>query len=49
MVKGHLQELISNTKSEILSLKTYNIDFILLRPDDTKFDQKWYNVETRRT
>lgn len=46
-VKAHLQELISNTKSEILSLKTYNIDFILLRPDDTKFDQKWYDQDRK--
>lgn len=46
--KAYLQELVSNTKTEILSLKTYNIDFILLRPDDTEFDKDFYNIDTRR-
>ena len=36
----------SNTKSEILKLKTNNVDFILLRPDDTSYDNNYYNSET---
>lgn len=44
--KAYLEELVTNTKSEILSLKDSNIDFILLRPDDTRFDQKFYNTTT---
>ena len=44
--KAHLEELVTNTKSEILSLKDSNIDFILLRPDDTGFDRKFYSTTT---
>lgn len=40
------RELVSRTKQAILNLRENNIDFILLRPDDTSFDQKWYNSET---
>lgn len=45
-VKGKNQSLVNKTKSEILDLKNSNIDFILLRPDDTSFDQKWYSTST---
>lgn len=45
-VKAYLEELVTKTKSEILSLKDSNIDFILLRPDDTGFDQKFYSTTT---
>lgn len=40
------KELVSKTKSEILTLKDNNIDFIMLRPEDTSFDQKWYDSTT---
>ena len=29
-----------------MGLKSSNINFILLRPDDTSFDQKWYHSDT---
>ena len=45
-VNGKNTDIVNNTKSEILSLKDKEIDFILLRPDDTSFDQKWYNGST---
>lgn len=40
------ERMVSTTKNEILSLKISNIDFILLRPKDTDFNQKWYDVST---
>lgn len=45
-VRAHDAKLVSNTKSEILKLKENYVDFILLRPSDTSFDQKWYNNTT---
>ena len=45
-IRAKLDDLVSYTKSEILLLKDSNIDFILLRPDDTEFDQKWYSTST---
>ena len=45
-VIGKHQKIVSKTKSEILSLKNNNVEFILLRPDDTSFDQEWYNTGT---
>lgn len=45
-VNGHNTELVANTKSEILRLKENYVDFILLRPSDTSFDQQWYNITT---
>ena len=45
-VKNHLQKVVNDTKKEILSLKDSNIDFILLRPENTSFDQRWYKVST---
>ena len=47
--RAKLNGLVSNTKSEILSLKEANIDFILLRPDDSKFDQKYFSTTTGET
>lgn len=44
-VKAHLNDLVSKTKSEILAIKNAKIKFILLRPDDTEFDQTWYSSE----
>ncbi|MBE5819935.1 MAG: hypothetical protein E7310_03875 [Clostridiales bacterium] len=40
------EKIVKTTKEEILSLKKSNIDFILLRPKDTDFNQKWYDVST---
>lgn len=40
------EKIVRYTKNEILSLANENIDFILLRPDDTSFDQKWYSTTT---
>lgn len=45
-VIGKHEKIVSYTKNEILSLANENIDFILLRPDDTSFDQKWYSTTT---
>lgn len=41
-----INSFVSNTKAEMLSLKDSNIDFILLRPDNTSFNQKWYHATT---
>lgn len=40
------EKVSSETKSEILSLEKNNINFILLRPDDTSYDETWYNIST---
>lgn len=40
------EKIVNYTKSEILSLQEENIDFILLRPEDTSFDQDWYDKES---
>lgn len=45
-VKGKHEKIANYTSSEILTLKENNIDFILLRPDDTSYDQTWYNMST---
>ena len=45
IIKKH-QDLVNKTKSEILSLKQENIEFIQFRPKETSFDQKWYSVDT---
>ena len=45
-VNAKNEKMVKTTKQEILSLKNSNIDFILLRPDDTDFDQKWYDVSS---
>lgn len=45
-VIGKHEKIVSYTKNEILSLANENIDFILLRPDDTSFDQNWYDTST---
>ena len=36
-------QIANKTSSEILTLKNNNVDFILLRPDDTSYDETWYN------
>lgn len=40
------QNIVSKTKNEMLGLKDSNIQFILLRPEDTSFDQEWYNIQS---
>ncbi len=40
------QDIVDNTKAAILELNNKNIDLILIRPENTSFDQKWYSVET---
>ena len=45
-VTQHLDKIVKDTKSEILNLNDNTIKFILLRPIDTSFDQKWYNAST---
>lgn len=41
-----LTKVVNDTKEEILSLADENISFILLRPDDTSYDQTWTNPDT---
>ena len=40
------EKVSTYTKNEILALKSSNIDFILLRPDDTSYDKSYYNITT---
>ena len=44
--RAHLDSLVKNTKSEILTLKNKNVKFILLRPDNTMFGRKFYSSTT---
>ena len=41
-----LTRVVNDTKEEILNLPDENISFILLRPDNTSYDQIWSNPET---
>jgi len=43
---GKHEKIVSKTKAEILTLKDHNVDFILLRPEDTSYDEKWYDLDT---
>lgn len=45
-VKGKHEKIVTYTKNEILKLKESNISFILLRPDDTSYNQTWYSEKT---
>lgn len=45
-IKGQHENIATYTKNEILTLKDSNTSFILLRPDDTIYDETWYNVST---
>lgn len=45
-VRNHLTKIVKQTKTEILSLADEDISFILLRPDDTSFDQTWRSTIT---
>lgn len=40
------EQIANYTKNEILTLKKSNISFILLRPDDTSYDETWYSTNT---
>lgn len=45
-VNAKKQDIVRNTKNEILKLKTNNVSFIQLRPDDTSYDETWYSAIT---
>ena len=45
-VKDHNDAIVSETKKEMMALKNNNISFILLRPDDTSYNQKWRDTAT---
>ena len=45
-VKAKHDKIATYTRDEILKLKSSNVSFILLRPDDTSYDETWYNSET---
>ena len=40
------ENLATYTRDEILTLKDSKISFILLRPDDTSFDEQWFEAGT---
>ena len=40
------KKIVNSTKNEILNLKKNNISFIQLRPEDTSYDETWYNGTT---
>ncbi len=40
------EKIATYTKNEILTLKKSNVSFILLRPDDTSYDETWYSLTT---
>ena len=40
------EKIASYTKNEILTLKNSNVKFILLRPEDTSYDETWYSLTT---
>ena len=40
------EDVASRTREEILSLEYNDVYFILLRPDDTSYDETWYNRTT---
>ena len=46
LVKDHNDAIVSETKKEILTIINNNISFILLRPDDTSYNQEWRDTVT---
>ena len=42
----YLNEIVANTKNEMLTLKDNKVSFILLKPPNTSFDMHFYNVES---
>ncbi len=45
-VIGKHKKIVEYTRNDILNLKKSNISFIQLRPDDTSYDETWYNSKT---
>ncbi len=45
-IKERYQQIAVKNKNEILKLKEKNIEFILLRPDDTSYNRKLYSSDT---
>lgn len=46
LVKAQNSSIVSATKEEMLGLKDDNIAFILLRPENTSYNQTWWDVDT---
>ena len=46
VIKAKHETIATNTKKEILRLENSNVSFILLRPDDTSYDETWYSTST---
>lgn len=44
-IRQHNEKVVNQTKDAMLELSNYNIDFILLRPGDTSYDQNWTNED----
>lgn len=44
--RDKVSKIVTATKKRILDLKDDNINFLLLRPKDTDYNQKWYNSIT---
>lgn len=45
-VRKKIELVVNNTKKEIVALEQNNIEFVQFRPDDTSFDQTWYDNAT---
>ena len=45
-IKTKHENLATYTRDEILTLRDSKISFILLRPDDTSFDEQWFEAGT---
>ena len=45
-IKAKHENIANYTRSEIMTLKDSDISFILLRPDDTSYDETWYHTST---
>lgn len=45
-VKAKHEEIAIRTRNEILTLRTSNVSFFILRPDDTSYDETWYSTST---
>ena len=48
LIKEKHENIATYTRDEILKLKDSGISFILLRPDDTSFDEEWFEAGTGR-
>lgn len=45
-INGKYEKISTYTRNEILTLKESNVSFILLRPDDTDYNETWYSNST---